>query len=97
MKFVSLFLLSAFAFWCGLCISCFVFGLLAVDVLSVTLANLGDLANFSNVTNWFDWFGLYVGALPQAPFFLELVGRGSWLAVAFLSLWAQRDLGDPQA
>ena len=27
------------------------FGLLAVDVLSVTLANLGDLANFSNVTN----------------------------------------------
>lgn len=31
---------------------CFVFlALLAVDVLSVTLANLGDLANFSNVTN----------------------------------------------
>ena len=27
------------------------FDLLAVDVLSVTLANLGDLANFSNVTN----------------------------------------------
>ena len=38
---------------------------------------------------------LYVGAWPQAPFFLELVGLGSWLAVAFLSLWAQRDLGGP--
>ena len=33
------------------------------------------------VVGWFDWLGLYVGALPQAPFFLELVGRGSWLAV----------------
>ena len=47
----TLFALFVAAFWCLLCISCFVFGLLAVDVLSVTLANLGDLANFSNVTN----------------------------------------------
>ena len=29
------------------------------------------------VMGWFDWLALYVGALPQAPFFLELVGQGN--------------------
>ena len=36
-----------------------------------------------------------LGLCPKPRFFLELVGRSSWLAVAFLSLWAQRDLGGP--